>query len=101
MELGLGSPAYLILGLLVGLLWFGFIGGLAGAITGGERKDRSPPMNAGIGLLGSLIGGTLWFSISQEDLELTTGGFIASLVGAILLLLIVDWVRKRRSGTTE
>ncbi|MGH8874359.1 MAG: hypothetical protein ACRDVM_03785, partial [Acidimicrobiia bacterium] len=51
---------FIVLGLLVGLLWFGFIGGLAGAITGGGRENRSLPANAGIGLLGSLVGGTLW-----------------------------------------
>lgn len=91
---------FIVLGLLVGLLWFGFIGGFAGAITGGGRENRSLLANAGIGLLGSLIGGTLWAIFIEGDFRLSFGGFIASLIGAVLLLLLVNAAQRRRSQAT-
>ncbi len=77
-----------ILGFLVALLLFGFVGGLAGAIVGGGEEDRSLVGNAGVGFVGSLIGGTLWTLTTDGGLELSMGGFFASLVGSILFLLI-------------
>ncbi len=78
-----------LFGLLVALLLFGFVGGLAGAIVGGGREDRSLLANAGIGLVGSLIGGTGWNLIQDEGFELGFGGFLASLAGSILFLLVL------------
>lgn len=101
MDFVLGSLLLLVLGTLVGLLWFGLIGGLAGAITGGGREDRSLLRNAGIGLIGSLIGGTIWFWLTEEQVSLTLGGFFSSLAGAVLLLLAVGWLAKRRSARGE
>lgn len=95
----MGLVLLLVLGVLVGLLWFGFIGGLAGAVTGGGREDRSLLVNAGIGLAGSLLGGTLWYLITQEELRPTMGGFLSSLLGAIALLALIE-IRKRKSSTT-
>ena len=93
----MGIVLYIVLGVLVGLLWFGFIGGVAGAITGGGREDRSLVANGGIGLLGSLIGGILWALFSEQEFQLSFGGLVASLLGAVALLLTVKAVRRRRS----
>ena len=87
----------IVLGALIALLLFGFVGGLAGAIVGGGREDRTLLANAGIGLVGSLIGGTLWNLLQDRGLEITWGGFFASLVGSILFLLIVERVKRRRA----
>lgn len=86
-----------ILGFLVALLLFGFVGGLAGAIVGGGREDRSLLANSGIGFVGSLIGGTLWNLTQDRGFDLSLGGFFASLVGSILFLLIVKRVQIRRT----
>lgn len=101
MDFVLGSLLLLVLGVSIGLLWFGLIGGIAGAITGGGREDRSLLRNAGIGLAGSLIGGTIWFWVTEEQVSLTLGGFVSSLLGAILLLLVVGWAQKRRSAAAS
>lgn len=47
-----------------------------------------------IGLIGSLVGGTLWNIIQDRGYELTWGGFLASLLGSILFLLVVGVLRK-------
>jgi uncharacterized membrane protein YeaQ/YmgE (transglycosylase-associated protein family) len=85
------------LGAFVALLLFGFVGGLAGAIVGGGREDRSLLANAGIGLVGSLIGGTLWNLLQDRGLEISWGGFLASLLGSILFLLVLERVQRRRA----
>lgn len=84
----------ILLGALVALLLFGFVGGLAGAIVGGGREDRTLIANAGIGLVGSLIGGTVWNLLQNRGFEVTWGGFFASLVGSILFLLAVARVQR-------
>lgn len=86
----------ILLGVLIALLLF--VGGLAGAIVGGGREDRSLLANTGIGLVGSLIGGTLWNLIGDRRFELSWGGFLASLIGSILLLLTVGIVQRRRTA---
>jgi uncharacterized membrane protein YeaQ/YmgE (transglycosylase-associated protein family) len=85
----------IFLGLMVALLLFGFVGGLAGAIVGRGREDRTLLANAGIGLVGSLLGGTLWTAVQDRGFELAWGGFLASLVGSILFLLVLN--RRNRS----
>ena len=88
-------------GLLVGLLLFGFVGGLAGAIVGGGSEDRSLVANAGIGLVGSAVGGTAWNVLTEQGFELTLGGFLASLVGSIAFLFVVERVRRRREVAAQ
>ena len=90
-----------LFGLLVALLFLGFVGGLAGAIVGGGREDRSLLANAGIGLVGSLLGGTLWNIIQDRGFDISWGGFLASLVGSILFLLVVRTLRKRQTSTAD
>lgn len=77
----MGLVIYIVFGVLVGVLWFGFIGGVAGAITGGGREDRSLLANAGMGLLGSLIGGMLWVVFSEQEFRFSFDGLVASLMG--------------------
>ena len=88
----------IFIGLLVALLLFGFVGGLAGAIVGGGREDRTLLANAGIGLVGSIVGGTLWNVVDDRGLELSSGGFLASLVGSVLFLLVLRAVRRRNEA---
>lgn len=64
----------ILLGALIALLLFGFVGGLAGAIVGGGREDRTLLANAGIGFVGSLIGGTLWNLLQGRGSEITWAG---------------------------
>lgn len=92
------------LGVLVAVGFFGFIGGVAGALVGGGSEDRSLLTNAGIGLLGALVGGSLWAAVTGRTLEL--GGsvemgpadIVAALVGSVVVLVVWTLVQRRRSS---
>lgn len=46
-----------------------------------------------LGVIGSIIGGTLWTVISGRPLdELQYGGFFASILGGVIALSILRWV---------
>lgn len=46
--------------------------------------------------MGSLIGGILWTIPMEEGAHLSFEGFMTSLVGAILFLLVLNSIRRRR-----
>jgi len=76
------------------ILWI-IIGALAGWIAGQVMKGGGFGLlgNIGVGIVGSFIGGWLF-----DLLDISAGGFIGSLVaaviGAIILLYVVRLVRR-------
>lgn len=81
---------------LIWVAWFGFIGGVAGALVGGGREERSLPVNAGIGFLGTVLGGLIWAFISGEEFEVGTGGLLAALGGSVVLVMVWTAVQRGR-----
>ena len=84
------------------IVWL-IIGAIAGSLTGLMVKRTKQGFgrftNLGIGLVGAIIGGTLFrlfgidlglgaISVSLEDI-------VAALAGSVLFLLILRWRRKR------
>lgn len=88
----------LIFGILVAVAYFSFIGGVAGAIVGGGREDRSLAANAGIGLLGAIVGGAVWASISGGEFDLGVANLVAALVGSIVVLMVWTFIQRGKSG---
>lgn len=82
------------------LLVLGFVFGLlARAIVPGD-DSMSLFQTWALGVGGSLLGGFLGaviFGFDSDDGALQAGGLVGSIVGSILLLLIVRFVRSRRS----
>ncbi len=82
------------------LLVFGFLFGLlARAVVPGD-DSMSLLQTWALGVGGSLLGGFLGaviFGFDSEDGALQAGGLVGSIVGSILLLLIVRFIRSRRS----
>ena len=82
------------------LLVFGFLFGLlARAVVPGD-DSMSLLQTWALGVGGSLLGGFLGaviFGFDSEDGALQAGGLVGSIVGSILLLLIVRFIRTRRS----
>lgn len=81
------------------LLWilFGFVVGLiARAITPGSQK-MGFISTVLLGVVGSFIGGTLGKMWSSESMtgEITTAGFVGSVFGAILLMIIVGRLKAK------
>ncbi len=76
------------------ILWMIILGGLAGWVAGLIFKGSGSGivLNIIVGILGSMIGGWLFREIGITP-EGGIGSFIAAVVGAIILLLIVRAVR--------
>lgn len=51
-----------------------------------------------LGMAGSLVGGALGSLVSDDGLELTRAGWIGSILGAIVILVIIRFVD---SGATQ
>jgi uncharacterized membrane protein YeaQ/YmgE (transglycosylase-associated protein family) len=81
--------------LLIGLL----VGGLAKLIVPGRERGGCLTTML-IGIAGSFVAffiGTHFFGAQfDRDNPLRPAGFISSLLGAILILIIYHWIRRRR-----
>ncbi|MCA9912514.1 MAG: GlsB/YeaQ/YmgE family stress response membrane protein [Anaerolineae bacterium] len=83
------------------IVWL-IIGGLAGAITGMiVRRNRTGfgvLGNIVIGLIGALIGGFIFqalnISVSNLTLSFSLDAFIAAIVGSLILVLLLSFVRR-------
>lgn len=77
---------------------FGFVVGLiARAIMPGDQK-MGILMTTGLGIAGSFMGGFLVSLVTSHRVtELHTAGIIGSIIGALVLLLVVGGVFRRRT----
>jgi uncharacterized membrane protein YeaQ/YmgE (transglycosylase-associated protein family) len=79
--------------LIFAILGFGIIVGfIAGWITGTESWGK----RIGYGLLGSFVGGLLASLLAGDGLALRPSGIIGSIVGAIILMLVDQFLAGRR-----
>ncbi|RIK94417.1 MAG: GlsB/YeaQ/YmgE family stress response membrane protein [Proteobacteria bacterium] len=80
------------------IIWFLIIGALAGFLAGKLMKGGGFGLwvNLAVGIIGAVVGGFIF-----NFLGISTNGLIGSLitatVGAIVLLWIVDMVKKKQS----
>ncbi len=81
-----------LVGIIVWLIVGGVVGWLASLVM---RTDAQHGifLNIVVGLVGAFIGGWLFSSADIND-GITVGTFLVSLVGAIILLAIVNLVRR-------
>ena len=80
-----------MIGILIWLVIGGVVGWLAGLIM---RDNNSVPVNVVVGIVGAFIGGLIFSggTINQAPLDVTS--FLVSLLGAVILLGIVNLVRR-------
>ena len=77
------------MGIIIWLIIGGIVGWLAGMIM---RDNQGILLNIVVGIIGSVIGGWL-FGAGINDV-ITINTFIYSLIGAIILLAIVNLIRR-------
>jgi uncharacterized membrane protein YeaQ/YmgE (transglycosylase-associated protein family) len=82
-----------MIGLIVWLIIGGVVGWLAGIIM---RDNQGVMMNIVVGIVGAFLGGALLARGEINDTPLTAESFLVSLLGAIILLAIVNLVRRGR-----
>jgi uncharacterized membrane protein YeaQ/YmgE (transglycosylase-associated protein family) len=82
-----------MIGLIVWLIIGGVVGWLAGMIM---RDNQGVIMNIVVGIVGAFIGGLIFDHGEINDAPLTVESFAVSVVGAIILLAIVNLLRRGR-----
>jgi uncharacterized membrane protein YeaQ/YmgE (transglycosylase-associated protein family) len=85
---------------IIGWLLFGLIVGLIARFLVPGKQAMTWLMTAVLGIVGSLLGGGIsWLIWGDPEGTYNPGGWIMSIVGAIILVLIYAWVMKaRRAG---
>src|SRR6266550_1954691 len=82
--------------LILFLLVFGLLAGWLAQLMLGRRDPRNYAEDLVVGLAGSFVGGLLISLLAGDGLALRPSGLIGSIVGAIILLAIKDFVDRRR-----
>ena len=91
-----------MLGLIVTIIIVGLIAGLLARLIVPGKQNLSIAMTIVIGIIGSFVGGFLGYLLVHKDADdgfLQPAGIIASIIGAIIVLLIWIRVGGRRSIT--
>lgn len=81
--------------IIIGFLLIGLIGGfLANLVVGGGKRFQAYEYWAA-GIVGSFVGGTLMSVLLGEGFDIRIGGILGSMVGAIIVLLVYGWWKRR------
>ena len=84
----------------MGILWMiiiGFLAGLVARLLKPGKDDMGFIMTTLLGIAGAFIGGMLGRALGIYDAS-DPAGFIAAVVGAVILLFTVQMVRGKRIG---
>lgn len=79
------------MGIIMWLIVGGVIGWLAGIIM---RNNNGIIINIVVGIVGAFIGGLIFARGNINDAPLTVTSFVVSLLGAIILLAIVNLFKR-------
>ena len=82
-----------MIGLIVWLIIGGVVGWLAGMIM---RDNQGVVMNIVVGIIGAFLGGLIFDHGEINNAPLTVESFAVSLIGAVILLAIVNLMRRGR-----
>ena len=84
------------------IVWL-IVGALAGSLTGvvvkGTKKGFGPFTNLGIGLVGALIGGSIFRAFNLDlglgDLAISFQDLLAAFLGSLIFLWLVWFIQKK------
>jgi uncharacterized membrane protein YeaQ/YmgE (transglycosylase-associated protein family) len=83
---------------LIAWIIFGALAGWVASLIAGTNQRQGCLLNIVVGIVGAFIGGFLMDQIRGEpmDFGFNLGSFIVAVLGAVILLLIVNWLQRRR-----
>ncbi|MHC4930590.1 MAG: GlsB/YeaQ/YmgE family stress response membrane protein [Planctomycetota bacterium] len=94
------TASMIIVWLVVGAL----AGWAVGAVVTRSKAGFGRWANLGIGLVGALIGGFIFdglgIDFGKVDIQITLRDLVAALLGSLLFLGLVWWIKKRRQAKT-
>lgn len=76
---------------LLGLIIPGLIVGLIARMLVPTGRHYGCLGTIVLGIVGSLVGGTLASVLAGDGVDVSTAGWIGSVVGAVIVLLVVRW----------
>jgi uncharacterized membrane protein YeaQ/YmgE (transglycosylase-associated protein family) len=79
---------------LIGFIIIGIIAGYLGRLLMPGRQKLGFLQTAGLGMIGSLVGGVLGSLIFEGDLDLSAAGFIGSIIGVLIVLFVMKRMGK-------
>jgi len=88
-----------MLGFIIGLIVVGAIAGALARLLVPGRDPMSFVQTMVLGIVGSLVGGTLAALLFGGTLEISAAGLIGSIIGSIVVLLIWRSIGGRASTT--
>jgi uncharacterized membrane protein YeaQ/YmgE (transglycosylase-associated protein family) len=75
---------------IIGFIILGIIAGYLGRLLMPGRQKMGFLATAVLGMVGSVVGGTIASLVFEGDLDLSAAGFIGSIVGVIIVLIILQ-----------
>ena len=93
MEEQVGFAAGIIIGLVILAVWGAIIGWLASVLVKGTGLGLGKDIL--LGIAGSIVGGWLSQALGLPLGGTILGGLLPALIGAVLILLVVEALRKR------
>jgi uncharacterized membrane protein YeaQ/YmgE (transglycosylase-associated protein family) len=75
---------------IIGFIILGIIAGYLGRLLMPGRQKMGFLATAVLGMVGSVVGGTIASLLFEGDLDLSAAGFIGSIVGVIIVLIIMQ-----------
>ena len=85
--------------LILAIIVFGLVVGIvAQMILGSSWSSADKGMAIVAGLAGSFVGGLLFSLATGDGIDLKPSGIIGSILGAVIVTAIWQWVRGRRTA---
>jgi uncharacterized membrane protein YeaQ/YmgE (transglycosylase-associated protein family) len=75
---------------IIAFILIGIVAGYLGRLLMPGRQKMGFFATAGVGMLGSLVGGTLGSLLFEGDFDLSAAGIIGSIIGVLIVLLILS-----------
>lgn len=83
---------------IIGFIIIGIIAGYLGRLLMPGKQKMGFLATALLGMVGSLVGGTLAALLFGGDLELSAAGIIGSIIGVIIVLIILQMTGRTSSS---
>jgi uncharacterized membrane protein YeaQ/YmgE (transglycosylase-associated protein family) len=92
-----------MVGFIISVILIGIVAGYLARLLVPGRDPMSFLQTVLLGIVGSFVGGFLGYLIFDKDLDeggFQAAGFLGSIIGAVIVLLIYNAVTSRRIGRT-
>jgi uncharacterized membrane protein YeaQ/YmgE (transglycosylase-associated protein family) len=75
---------------ILGFILLGLVAGYLGRLLMPGRQPMGCVATAVLGMVGSVVGGTLGSLLFEGDLDLSAAGFIGAVIGVLIVLFVME-----------